>query len=46
MKKLLINRVSCREGVLLEKGDYQIVSSVFIKKSKLLLLLEYFLFVW
>ena len=37
MKKLLRNR-----GVLLEKGGFQIVSSLFLKKSMFSLLLEYF----
>ena len=37
MKKLLRNR-----GVLLEKGGFQIVSSLFLKKSMFSLLLEYY----
>ena len=42
MKKLLRNRGLVERRVLLERGVFQIVSSVFLEKSMLSLLLECF----
>ena len=44
MKKLLRNRGLVERGVLLERGSFQIVSSVFLQKSMFSLLLDFF--VW
>ena len=42
MKKLLRNRGLVERGSSLRKEGFQIVSPVFLKKSKFSLLLEYF----